>query len=72
MPRWPNRLRPSLPRTRGRGWVQPGNVITRALDQEVQRGLPPHLPAEPAPVPGPVISSTEDGASQARRPSSAA
>ncbi len=70
MPRWSLR-RPSLPRPRGRGWVQPGNVITRAIEREMETGLPPHLPPEPDPVPAPVIAETSSEQT-GRRPSSAA
>ncbi len=70
MPRWTARFRPSLPRPGRRGWVQPGNVITRAIEREMETGLPPHLPSEPDPVPAPVISSAEQQSSG--RPSSAA
>ncbi|MCY3504574.1 MAG: hypothetical protein OXI51_01670 [Chloroflexota bacterium] len=70
MPRWSLR-RPSLPRPRRGGWVQPGNLITRAIEREMETGLPPHLPAEPDPVPAPVIAENRDEQS-GRRPSSAA
>ena len=70
MPRWTPRFRPSLPRPGRRGWVQPGNAITRAIEQELETGRPAHLPLEPDPVPAPVISSAEEQSSG--RPSTAA
>ena len=70
MPRWSLR-RPSLPRPRSRRWVQPGNAITRALERELETGLPAHLPLEPDPVPAPVVPESPAEHSD-RRPSSAA
>ena len=72
MPRWPNRLRP-FPR-RARGWVRPGNDITRAIEDDLRAPtLPPHLPSAPSPVPAPLApepARAED--SGGGRPSSAA
>ena len=71
MPRFRPRIRPSLPRF-GRGaWVQPGNVITRAIEHEMATGLPPHLPSEPDPVPGLVVPENREEREQGQ-PSSAA
>lgn len=50
--------------------MQPGNAITRAIEQELETGRPAHLPLEPDPVPAPVISSAEEQSSG--RPSTAA
>ena len=71
MPSWTARFRPSLPRRRRRGWAQPGNPITRAIERELETGLPAHLPSEPDPVPAPVVA-TESGEQSPSRPSSAA
>ena len=71
MPRWTARIRQSLPRPRRGGWVSPGNPITRAIEREIETGLPAHLPSEPDPVPAPVIADAEERPS-AGRPSSAA
>ena len=71
MPRWPSFRRPSISRPQRRGWVQPGNAITRAIERELETGLPAHLPAEPDPVPALVVP---DGGEERAggRPSSAA
>ena len=71
MPRFRPRLRPSLPRFGRGGWVQPGNVITRAIEHEMATGLPPHLPGEPDPVPGPVVAENREERERGR-PSNAA
>ena len=71
MPNWTSRLRPSLPRRRRRGWVQPGNPITRAIERELETGIPAHPPSEPDPVPAPVTVADSGEQSQSR-PSSAA
>ena len=67
MPRWPSFRRPSISRPQRRGWVQPGNAITRAIERELETGLP----AEPDPVPALVVP---DGGEERAggRPSSAA
>ncbi len=72
MPRWPARLHPSLRRSRGRDWVRPGNAITRAIEQELRSGLPPHLPSQPSPVPAPVVPEATAETIASDRPSSAA
>ena len=74
MPRWPNRLRPSLRRSPRRAWVRPGNDITRAIEAELRAPtLPPHLPAEPSPVPAPLAPDAKaETPKRGDRPSSAA
>ncbi len=72
MPRWPNRLRPPLRRSRSRDWVRPGNDITRAIEDELRAPLPPHLPDRPAPVPAPLAPEAAREAPGDGRPSSVA
>ncbi|MBH77900.1 MAG: hypothetical protein CL897_06705 [Dehalococcoidia bacterium] len=60
MPKWSSRFRSAIPRSRRGGWVQPGNVITRAIERELEAGLPAHLPSQPDPVPGVVITKAEE------------
>ncbi len=74
MPSWPSRLRPFPRRSRARGWVRPGNDITRAIEDDLRApALPPHLPSAPSPVPAPLAPeparAEESGGG---RPSSAA
>lgn len=74
MPRWPTRLRPPLRRSRARGWVRPGNDITRAIEDGLRAPtLPPHLPSQPLPVPAPLApEAARADDSGTGRPSSAA
>lgn len=74
MPRWPNRLRPSLRRSPRRAWVRPGNDITRAIEADLRApALPSHLPAEPAPVPAPLAPAAKaETPDRGKRPTSAA